>query len=517
MASNSSSPLLFAPLHVVGYILEHLDSFEQLGQAISSHRIFYNAFKEYPRCVAQAVITTQIPEKVLLYALLSVETNRITPGDFQTLKEIIARFYPINGYGGDRPANVSYYQDEVSEAALASPALLLNKLSWSEYVSLIQDYEAVLLLGQAMAQECVAKLGSFGITRTGPLTAEERFRLDRSFYLFQAICNTFCTEAWPNGGWIYNQKDYLVPHEDWRDEYAAEVLSCCFSPWVNHQVQSVYRFLESNIVTAFRYIAENDVGYAGWKLRHSSVFQDCLRHDELFTRGLCFHANVKQAEDYETRSKLLKPPSNPDWRWDVDRLSEVFRSLTYPSNAIVQLLQSSDMRVGELGDSLGFLQGTQDGEFDNLESQSCRSWKYAYRHCDFNGYGLTTYTSWLLECAYVMWDLHGTSDSLLSERLNVMMMANFPPEAEMCDEEYNEFIRSRTQREQIYSRGGEGWWPTKGVDFSRVTRLTDQDKEELLSEWRENGWVEPLKRKRSGSSSSCSSVQSTVIVSRRYT
>jgi hypothetical protein len=38
------------------------------------------------------------------------------------------------------------------------------------------------------------------------------------------------------------------------------------------------------------------------------------------------------------------------------------------------------MQVGELGDSIGFLQGTQDGEFDNLESEPCRSWKFAYRH-----------------------------------------------------------------------------------------------------------------------------------------
>jgi hypothetical protein len=191
MASNSSSPLLFVPLHVVGYILEHLDSFQQLGPAISSHRIFHNAFKEYPCCVAQAVITTQIHKKVLPYASLLVEINRIAPGDFQTLKEIITRFYPVNGYGGDRPANVSYYQDEVSEAALASPALLLNKLSWSEYVPLIQDYEAVLLLRQAMAEESVAKLNVFGIIRKkGPLTTEERFPLDRSFYFFQAICNS---------------------------------------------------------------------------------------------------------------------------------------------------------------------------------------------------------------------------------------------------------------------------------------------------------------------------------------
>jgi hypothetical protein len=40
-----------------------------------------------------------------------------------------------------------------------------------------------------------------------------------------------------------------MPHEDWRDEYAAEVFSSCFSPWVDQQLQSVNRFLERNILT----------------------------------------------------------------------------------------------------------------------------------------------------------------------------------------------------------------------------------------------------------------------------
>ncbi|SCN87387.1 uncharacterized protein FFB20_07938 [Fusarium fujikuroi] len=514
MASNSSSPLLFVPLHVVGYILEHAGSIQQLGRAISSHRIFYNAFKEYPRCIAQGIITKQIPQNILPYALLLLECNRIAPGDFQTLKEIIARFCPKDRRPGDLPYDTRWFH--LVPEAPASPPLLLNTLSWSDYACLSQDYEAVLLLRQAMAEESIAMLRTFGIKHTTSLTAAEKFRLDRSFYLFQTICNTFCTEVWPNGGSIFSSHESLDPHENWRDEYAAELLSYCFSPWVNHQLQSVYRFLERNIVRSFRYIADNDVGYAGWELRHSSVFQDCLRHDELLTRGLSFHSEVYQAKAFEDISKLLKPPSATHSRWDSDRLSEVFRSLTDPLEEFAQQ-QYGDLTIGYLSNGvLEFMQGPQDGGLDGMESSSIRSWKCAFRHHHIGDYGLTTHQSWLLECAYVMWDYSDISDRLLSERLSVMMSTQSPPEADMCSEEYAEFIRSRTQREQIYALGGEGWWPTTGVDFSRVTGLTDEDKEELISVWRANGWVKPLKRKRSDSSSSSSSAMSTITVRRRY-
>ncbi|KAF5987536.1 hypothetical protein FBULB1_1925 [Fusarium bulbicola] len=507
MASNSRSPLRRLPLEVVANILGHSGSIQELGAPIFSHSIFYNAFKANSRSIAKSIITTQIPEKVLPYALLLVEIDRLAPGDTQTLEGIIARFYP-----GDRPVYPPY---TFTSNPPASPPLLLNTLTWSEYVSLSRDYEAVKFLRQEMAKECKTTLFRFGIIHADPLTTPEKFRLDRSFYLFQAISNTLCTEVWPNRSWLSNPQGSVESDEDWPDEYAAEVLSCCFSPWVNHQLQSVYRFLERNIVFRFRYIADNDVGYAGWKLRHSSVFQDCLRHDELFTRGLYFHSKVSQAKTIESMSNLRKPPSDPRLRWDSDRLSEAFRSVTYPTSRAVLWLAFHEVMVRDAG-SLEFIQGTHDGEFDDLESTSCRSWRYAFRHSDFNDQGLTTHQSWLLDCAYTMWDYTRISASLLSERLGIMRMTQSPPEADLSDEEHDDFNRSRTQREQILSRGGEGWWPTKGVDFSRVTGLTDQDKEELLSIWRASGWVEPLKRTRSGSSSSGSSVEVTITVRRRY-
>ncbi|KAG5747702.1 hypothetical protein H9Q69_014021 [Fusarium xylarioides] len=351
MASNSRSPIRRLPTEIVADILKYSDSIRELGTSIFSHPIFYDAFKAFSHSIAQRIITTQIPEKILPYALLLLESDQMEPGDLVALR-------------------------------------------------------------------------------------------------------------------------------------------------------------------AFRYIAENDVAYVAWTNTYFIHDQDDLNLDELFTRGLSFHLKLYQAKTFEAISQLLKPPFDPDTRWGI---SDVFDCLTDPLDLLVREREIWHRQVQDLtDDELHLIQRPYDGEFDGLESSSCRNWKCAFDRHLLSNCRLDTGKSWLLKCAYVMWDYDGVSDSFLSGRLRVLFNTQPPHEIIRSDyrgdQEWDEIHQSLEQRMGIYARGGKGWWPAMGVDFSRVTGLTEQDKEDLISEWRSRGWVESNKRKRSGSSSSRSSVESTITV-----
>ncbi|KAG5757918.1 hypothetical protein H9Q72_013946 [Fusarium xylarioides] len=509
MASNSCSPIRRLPKEVVADILKYSDSIQELGTSIFSHPIFYDAFKACSHSIAQSIITTQIPEKILPYALLLLESDQMEPGDLVALRGMLARFCP-KAHKRDENADNITCRHHVSETHASFP-LSLSTLSLSDYASLSRNYETILLLRQIMAEESLPLLRHFGIKEKISLTTPERFRLDRSFYLFQTMCNMFSVNGWPDD-WLLT-REHHTRHIPRPDEYIG-MLFYYFSPWVNHQLQSVYCFFQRNIVNSFRYIAENDVAYVAWTNTYFIHDQDDLNLDELFTRGLSFHLKLYQAKTFEAISQLLKPPFDPDTRWGI---SDVFDCLTDPLDLLVREREIWHRQVQDLtDDELHLIQRPYDGEFDGLESSSCRNWKCAFDRHLLSNCRLDTGKSWLLKCAYVMWDYDGVSDSFLSGRLRVLFNTQPPHEIIRSDyrgdQEWDEIHQSLEQRMGIYARGGKGWWPAMGVDFSRVTGLTEQDKEELISEWRSRGWVESNKRKRSGSSSSRSSVESTITV-----
>ncbi|KAF5574984.1 zinc finger domain protein [Fusarium subglutinans] len=515
MASNSRSPLRRLPLEIVANILGHSDSIKELGTSIFSHSIFYNAFKANSRSIAKSIITTQIPEKIIPYALLLLESDHHEPGDLVALRGMLARLCP-QVHGTDENVDDITSSHHVSETA--SRPLSLSTLSMSDYASLSRNYEAILLLRQIMAEESLPILRTFGLKEAKtPLRTAEKFRLDRAFYLFQTICNLFSFNARPDD-LILTPGQYLELVSG-SHEYIGMVFYY-FSPWVNHQLQSVYSFLERHIVSSFRYIAKHDVAYVAWTDTHEVSDRDDLNIDELFTRGLSFHLKLHQTKTFEAISHLLKPSSNPVTRWGI---SDVFDCLTDPMQFLVREQGMWTTQVQDLTEEeLGLIQRPHDGEFDGVKSSSCRNWKCAFERHLVSSCRLDTEKSWLLRCAYVMWDYPDVPESFLSETFQLLfntwinyqaLPGDYPVNVEW---DRNPIYLSWQQRRGIYARGGEGWWPATGVDFSRVTGLTEKDKEELIMEWRSRGWVESIKRKRSDSSSSRSSVESTITVRERY-
>ncbi|KAF9770695.1 hypothetical protein IL306_011702 [Fusarium sp. DS 682] len=108
----------------------------------------------------------------------------------------------------------------------------------------------------------------------------------------------------------------------------------------------------------------------------------------------------------------------------------------------------------------------------------------------------------LVDCAYIMWDYSELTDERLAGLLMRMEESDLGWGSYQTSSQTEEIVRSQNQRLGIYVRGGRGYWPTTGIDFSRITGLMDQDKEELIIEWKKHGWVDSRKRRRGCSSSS---------------
>ncbi|KAL7758490.1 hypothetical protein ACKLNR_010917 [Fusarium oxysporum f. sp. zingiberi] len=187
---------------------------------------------------------------------------------------------------------------------------------------------------------------------------------------------------------------------------------------------------------------------------------------------------VYRTKGYEATSQLLKPPPDPEPRYGLDGVSDLFECSNDPLEVLVEEYQLWDIKVRDLtSEHLDLLSRPQGGEFDGLQSSPCHNWKCAWYDTNFNECHMTRFVSWLVECAYVIWDYSGIPDRLLSEKLKAMSDCQPPYAPRRGLSTTEDDIRSMDQRLDIYLRGDEGWCPTKGVDFSSVTGLTKQDKE----------------------------------------
>lgn len=88
----------------------------------------------------------------------------------------------------------------------------------------------------------------------------------------------------------------------------------------------------------------------------------------------------------------------------------------------------------------------------------------------------------LWECGYVIWDHHAELDR---ETLATKMeeARKLPPYFERITWSKDEFQHSQYQRRDIFFSGGRGHWPRNGLDFSRITGLTEEDQENLIYWW----------------------------------
>lgn len=203
-----TTPLQRLPLHIVAEILGHLDTIQELGPPIFSHRIFHDALYDNLHAIARRILTRQVPDGILSYSLILLETTQIDVMDQNAVNPLIARLENID----------------------PSPPLI--RLSLAEYAFISQNQAAVKWMSQDMADELIPAINEVGLAHPKTLSDNETFRMFRAFFRYQIMCNLFCHR----------------PRRH-RSEVTAQISNFCraSSQWVNDQLLTVYTYLERQV------------------------------------------------------------------------------------------------------------------------------------------------------------------------------------------------------------------------------------------------------------------------------
>ncbi|KAF6800933.1 hypothetical protein CMUS01_15532 [Colletotrichum musicola] len=214
-------PLERLPLHIVSNVLANLQTHEQLGIAVRSHRIFRDALKDDP-AIPYTLVRNQIPASVLPFTIAVMESTQNNASDGPSDKAI-------------------YCILDHLEANILSTEVGINHNSLTILAFLTRTYEAVEVLTRAMYEEQLPLfVDKLGLDHRGTkITEQEAVRLGRALLRFQLMSNLF-----------YPEKRFFT----------------AFSPWVNEQLSCVYKYLERNVEQAFLEVAAHDVEWAGLEI-----------------------------------------------------------------------------------------------------------------------------------------------------------------------------------------------------------------------------------------------------------
>ncbi|EEU36254.1 uncharacterized protein NECHADRAFT_87124 [Fusarium vanettenii 77-13-4] len=260
-------PLQRLPLHIVAEILGQLDTIQELGPPIFSHRIFHDAVQDSLHAISRRILTRQVPDGILSYSLILLETTQIDVMDQNAVDPLIARLEKID----------------------QSPSLV--HLSLAEYAFISQNQTAVKWMSQDMAHELIPAINEVGFTHPETLSDNEIFRMYRAFLRYQIMCNLFC-------------------HGPCRQklEVTEQISDFCraSSQWVNDQLLAVYSYLERRVSFAFDHVGAHNVEWAGVPIEWNESFEDCNRIQRLLCRGLPFLCALAHSKTYHERLNVLK-------------------------------------------------------------------------------------------------------------------------------------------------------------------------------------------------------------------
>jgi hypothetical protein len=215
METQSSSLILRVPLHLIAECLCHLASGQQLGSAILSHRIFYDAFKESRTSICHRVVKPGyhgILDEVFPFAMALLEAQGVGTGDDEAARHLIERMH----------CNILKPRDQLSQL-LRLPESQLRQLS--ETHAIIES-----LMGHLVEEALpafISCLEPVNFQRPLRISHSEEVRLTRAFYRFQLTCDL-----------ALSRKDLNIEYAEWCD-----LLFDPFSHWVHEQMLCIHEFL----------------------------------------------------------------------------------------------------------------------------------------------------------------------------------------------------------------------------------------------------------------------------------
>ncbi|KAH6876620.1 hypothetical protein B0T10DRAFT_585332 [Thelonectria olida] len=464
MTSQLSSLILQMPLHIVAECLGRLSSGQQLGSAILSHRIFYDAFKESRTSICHSIVklgTRAIPDEVLPFAMALLEAQDVGPGDDEAVRQLAGRMH----------RDILKPRDQVSQ---------LLRLSEPQLRQLGETHALIESLMEHLVEEAlpafISCLEPFDFHRPLQISHSEEVRLTRAFYRFQLTCDLALL-----------RKDLSIEYAEWCDLFFNP-----FSHWVHEQMVCVAEFLGRKLFAAYEDVAAHAVEYGkecpAWEL--GLMHPDAHGH---LLRGLPLLLAIVEAQTFEERLQLLPSTltyQRKDFNGELDPSGwTCFRQFDPELEEYYTCSFQDEIELQDLNDDperrdvLKCFFRPLDGKYDAEASGPHKTW-FASRKYRVIGEILSScFDANLRDIGYVLWDdtkigsedLQNIFDEYgKSPRLLGQLLYDWPEDKKGA---------SQWERLDMLRAGGSGYWPGEGFDFSRITGLSESQKEEFVDLW----------------------------------
>ncbi|OHF01692.1 hypothetical protein CORC01_02883 [Colletotrichum orchidophilum] len=443
------------PLHILAEILSWLDTLADICPVIQSHRIFWEAFRIGTHAIARNIVARQIPPNMLPFAAALIESKQIYIGSQATVKNVLLRL------------EARIHDDAANDGAF------FGRLTLLECASLSRDLSATVILKDDCIWESLAAFTSmFQIEHQANISEQEHYRLNRAFLRYQLMCNLFCVASKAGG-----------PREGQEN---SQRFFATFSPWVNEQLMCVYVYLERKITDALDDVAMNDVEWGSSSVDWSEDGSESSRIQWHLSRGLPFMLSLLRAKLFHKRRELLPFHLGKLRREDTEPFYNLM--LMLPRDGMSDIL--SPESPGDTLRSCSFaniraLSRPSDGTHESGFSTPHKLWAAAHGHqsvCNISIDAQSLRNHW--DCIYLMWDVEEEDRHTLEDKSdNVLYMK---PSFHRAHESYavDDVIRSEKQRSYIWLAGGRGYWPFLAKDFSGVSGLSENQKENLLARFK---------------------------------
>ncbi|KAH7152228.1 hypothetical protein B0J13DRAFT_258131 [Dactylonectria estremocensis] len=449
MADTSSNSLQQLPLHLVARILAELETIQQLGSAILSHRIFLLAFNDNLHSVTSDIIASQIPSDVLPFALALEESTRVNKKSADAISSVLVRL-----------------ESRIRIPADTFPCLL--RLSASQAASISKSYTLVEILSDGLVEEAIPVLNE-RLLLSHPLhtSPSERFRLSRAFFRYQLMCELLCYPMSARGA---TKGHFSLFFQN-------------FSPWVNDQLVCAYTYLERKVYGVFGDVAAHDIVLGEMPVYWQEDPAGDAYVQEFLLQGLPYLVSICHAKTYDERSNLITLSRFKAINWDChpsQRLNEMIPDLIRPSS----MLGYEDL-VEVRTEMLPMLAQPLDGEQDALVSKACLIWHVTHLESPLAD------PTWrreedrnLLQMGYVLWDY--PDDASESDRQSIWEAVRDGPNVWPSRDIWTdrEVTRSLRQREDIWLAGGTGYWPRDSFDFSKIDGVAKERQKSLIEKWK---------------------------------
>ncbi|CAI4214738.1 unnamed protein product [Parascedosporium putredinis] len=263
-AADLVSPLLGLPLHLVTEILSNLHSLDDVAAAVSSARIFNDAFAESSKAIAERILG-RIPNALLpfVHALRACRPSEL----------------PIDHRHYD--ALHELFNGKLKPLLTTAPENLprLSGLTVAEQAEVSRTHAAVEAITQRFAAESAPLFGrALGLEPKQPAASAaspseaERFRIGRALYRLEMLREIFCADT---------DADYVF--EDDVDSLCGGQFFAMYSPWVNEQLFCLYGYLRDKVYDGFCEVAAHDVEYAQEPPNWIKNDADTLVHVQMFS------------------------------------------------------------------------------------------------------------------------------------------------------------------------------------------------------------------------------------------